>query len=84
MEHDLFCRHHQQWRRGALLELAQLHASELQQQVAAAHSESAGMPMDDTYQQLLRGWGQRVQLVAPLQMDSQEMVQQAVAHWCLE
>ena len=83
-EHDLFCRHHLQWRQGALLELAQLSPSALQLQVAAAQSKYANASAREMYLELVRRWGQRVQFVAPLQMDSQETLQQALAHLSLE
>ena len=81
--HDLFCRHHLAWRRGVLEELALLSPSELAA-IQEQHTESPSSTVAELYLELARRWGQRVQFVAPLQMEDDVSMEQALAHVSLE
>ena len=81
--HDLFCRHHLTWRRGVLEELALLSPSELAA-IQEQHTESPSFTVAELYLELARRWGQRVQFVAPLQMEDDVSMEQALAHVSLE
>jgi SAM-dependent methyltransferase len=82
-EHDLFCRHHLAWRRQVVEELTRLSPSEL----AAVREQDTDRPwvrLEELYLGLARRWGQRIQFVAPLQMEDDATVEQALAHVSLE
>ena len=81
--HDLFCRHHLAWRRGVLEELALLSPSELAA-IQQQHAEPPSSRVAELYLELARRWGQRVQFVAPLQMEDDVLMEQALAHVSLE
>jgi hypothetical protein len=87
MEHDLFCRHHQRWRREALHELMKMPRDAFQRQVQECHDQQASLHLTDPaqfYTRLLCRWGHRIQFVAPIQMDSNVVMQQSMKHHSLE
>ena len=81
--HDLFCRHHLTWRREILEELALLSPSELAA-IREQHTESPSSEVAELYLAVARRWGQRIQFVAPLQMEEDVSMEQALAHLSLE
>ena len=81
--HDLFCRHHLAWRRGVVEELAMLSPSELGA-IREQHTESPSSTVAELYLALARRWGQRIQFVAPLQMEEDVSMEHALAHVSLE
>ena len=93
VEHDLFCRHHLAWRAQALVELGQLSASDKHKLVDTIRLEYADITtttsssvsdVQELYLRLARRWGQRIQFVAPTQMDNDVTMEQALAHVSME
>ena len=81
--HDLFCRHHVEWRGEALRWLATLSTAELQA-MSEQHTVSLSTSVDEQYLQLARRWGQRIQFVAPVLLRDDATMKQALQHVSLE
>ena len=80
---DMFCRHHVEWRREALVELSRLSARQLQS-LRRSHAHASPARVDELHLHLARRWDERIQYVAPVQLREGVALQRALEHASLE